>query len=70
MDTAKLARMGNQIAAFFRSYPEEQAVASIRDHVRQFWTPKMRETARAACERGEGGFDPLVVRALVERERV
>lgn len=70
MDAAKLARMGNQIADFFRSYPEEQAIAGIREHIRQFWTPKMRHEAQAACERGEGGFDPLVVKALADVVKV
>ncbi len=40
MDTgAKLDHMANQIAAFFRSYPEEEAVAGIHDHIRSFWSP-------------------------------
>jgi formate dehydrogenase subunit delta len=37
----KLVRMANQIATFFRSYPEEEAVAGIQKHIKAFWTPKM-----------------------------
>ena len=40
---AKLARMAGQMADFFASYPEEQAVASIPSHINQFWSRKMRE---------------------------
>jgi formate dehydrogenase subunit delta len=64
MDAGKLARMGNQIADFFRAYPEEEAVAGIRDHIRAFWTPRMREAARAAAVQPGSGFDPLVAKAL------
>ena len=31
---AKLDHMANQIAAFFRSYPDEEAVAGIHEHIR------------------------------------
>lgn len=64
MDVAKLARMGNQIADFFRAYPEVEAVAGIRDHIHAFWTPRMREEARTAAVQPGSGFDPLVVKAL------
>ena len=66
MDAGKLAHMGHQIADFFRSYPEDEAVAGIREHIRQFWTPKMLADARAASVREPGAFDPLVVKALAE----
>jgi formate dehydrogenase subunit delta len=39
----KLVRMANQIAAFFRSYPEDEAVAGIHKHIVAFWTPRMRD---------------------------
>ncbi|GJD92307.1 MULTISPECIES: formate dehydrogenase subunit delta [Methylobacterium] len=60
----KLVRMANQIAAFFRSYPEEEAVAGIDKHIRAFWTPKMIANLETALpEQGER-VDDLVVRAL------
>ena len=31
---AKLARMANQIADYFRSYPEDEAVAGVHEHIR------------------------------------
>lgn len=64
----KLVRMANQIAAFFRSYPEEEAVAGIDKHIRAFWTPKMIAHLEAAVpEQGER-VDALVVRALTGAE--
>ncbi|ACA16814.1 conserved hypothetical protein [Methylobacterium sp. 4-46] len=62
--TAKLIRMANQIATFFHPYPEEEAVAGIARHVKDFWTPKMRDALAAACADGAAGLDPLVLRAF------
>ena len=38
---AKLVRMANQIAGFFRSYPEAAAREGVRAHLVSFWTPRM-----------------------------
>lgn len=64
MTPEKLAQMANQIAAFFRTYPEEQACAGVRDHLRAFWTPGMRSTFLAFAQAGSPGVDPLVAKAL------
>jgi formate dehydrogenase subunit delta len=65
MNSAKLARMANQIAAFFASYPEREAVVGIRDHLHAFWTPRMIETLRAdAADGAEIDLHHLVRSAL------
>jgi formate dehydrogenase subunit delta len=60
---AKLALMANQIGDFFKSYPEEQAVASIADHINQFWTKRMREDFRAGFAKDASPLSPLVRQA-------
>lgn len=60
----KLGRMANQIATFFRSYPDEAAVAGIHEHIVAFWSPSMRRDLTARVDRDTAGLDPLVVRAL------
>lgn len=61
----KLIRMANQIATFFKSYPDAQAQTGIRDHLQSFWTPKMRDRLDARMGAGQAAdLDPLVVRAL------
>jgi formate dehydrogenase subunit delta len=62
----KLTYMANQIAAFFRAYPEGEAVVSIRKHIEAFWTPAMVERFRAHVAAGGAGVDELVVRAMRE----
>lgn len=64
MNTEKLIRMANQITGFFRSYPEDKAVAGIREHLVAFWTPRMRAAVQAHAWQGGTGLDPLVLKAL------
>jgi len=66
MSGAKLVRMANQIAAFFRSQPEAAAIAGVADHIRSFWSPVMRREAYGLLRAGEPGLDPLA-RAALER---
>ncbi|WP_332693248.1 formate dehydrogenase subunit delta [Bosea sp. (in: a-proteobacteria)] len=60
---AKLARMANQIGDFFKSYPDEQAIPAIADHINQFWTRRMREDFRAGFEQDASALSPLVQQA-------
>ncbi len=59
----KLIRMAQEIAAYFKSYPEEKAAAAIADHINHFWTPKMREEFLAALDEPGRQAPPLLVAA-------
>ena len=65
-NVAKLRRMAGQIADFFKSYPEEEAAASIADHINQFWSRRMREDFLAAFTADSQELHPLVRRALAQ----
>ncbi|MCP8937670.1 formate dehydrogenase subunit delta [Alsobacter sp. SYSU M60028] len=60
MTTERMLTMANQIADFFRSFPHEEAVAGVAQHVRQFWDPRMRRKLLEHLDAGGEGFDPLV----------
>ena len=62
MQLAVLVRMANEIAGFFRAYPDDEACAGIRGHMQSFWTPVMRAQMLAGAE--VSGLDPLVAEAL------
>lgn len=64
MNDEKIVRMANQIASFFRSYPEDEARKGIHDHLKAFWTPRMREALASYASRDGRNLDPLVVKAL------
>ena len=65
MSPDKLARMANQIAAFFRSRPHEEAVSGIAAHLSDYWEPRMRIQFFELVSEKPALFDPLVLDAAV-----
>ena len=59
-----LVRMANQIAVAFRTAPEAQAAASTAEHIRLFWSRKMRTDVLAHLDAGGAGLEPSTRRAL------
>ena len=64
MSAQKLVHMANQIAAFFRSQPEEAAAQGVADHIKSFWNPVMRREIYAHLRAGGEGLDPLAREGL------
>ncbi|MCC2097038.1 MAG: formate dehydrogenase subunit delta [Hyphomicrobiales bacterium] len=64
MSADKLVRMANQIADFFRSQPQDTAVAGAADHMKSFWNPVMRRQIYAHLDAGGAGLDALALEAL------
>ena len=60
----KLVRMANQMADFFRSYPEAEATAGIHKHIVAFWTPKMVAELEACLPAMGERADILVHKAM------
>jgi formate dehydrogenase subunit delta len=63
METADMLRMANQIAAFFKSYPREEALKDTATHFNNYWSPPMRAKLLAHLAQGGRGLDPLVIEA-------
>lgn len=63
MNPEKLVHMANQIAQFFASYPHDEAVAGIADHIEKFWERRLREQLRTHIAAGGAGLRPLVIEA-------
>ena len=60
----KLVMMGNQIGRFFAAQGEARAVPAIADHLRKFWTPRMRAAIIAHAAAGGAGLDALPLSAV------
>ena len=60
----KLVRMANQIADFFGPYPEKEAVSGIKEHLKSFWTPAMRDELFQHADAGGAGLRPRVMLAI------
>ena len=63
----KLIRMAQEIANFFKMYPEARAIDGIATHINKFWTPNMREAFLAASAEPEYRLPPLLMAA---REKI
>lgn len=63
MSPEKLQRMANDIARNLAALGDD-APAAIAEHLRSFWTPRMRAELRALVEAGAEGLEPLVVAAI------
>ena len=67
MNTEHLIEMANQIGDFFASMPDrEEALASIADHIRRFWEPRMRRAILASLDdpAASEAMSPIVREAL------
>ncbi len=62
MSPDKLQRMANDIARNLAALGDG-APAAIAEHLRQFWTPRMREELLAIVDAGGAGLERLVVQA-------
>lgn len=65
----ELIRMANQIAAFFEAYPRSEALNGIATHIRNFWTPRMRQQITEYIDAGAEGLSPLVTAALATKPK-
>ncbi len=63
MDSQRLVHMVNQIADFFKSYPEDEAIAGVENHLRQFWDPRMRAQLAKHLDAGGAGLSPISLAA-------
>ena len=54
----------NQIALFFASYPNDEAIAAIEDHLRKFWAPRMRAQIVNHVATTTEGLHPLALEAV------
>ena len=63
--TQHLVQMANDIGNFFRAQPRQDAVAGIANHIRSFWSPRMRGKLIGQLDATEGaGLDELPREAL------
>jgi formate dehydrogenase subunit delta len=64
MESEQMVHMANQIALFFASYPKEEAVAGVTDHLKKFWEPRMRQQIIQYVASGGSGLHDLAKEAV------
>lgn len=63
MDVHDIVRMANQIADYFKPYPEATAVTEVANHLKSYWDPRMRRQLADHVAKGGKGLDPIVMKA-------
>ena len=63
MQVETMVHNANQIALFFSSYPHEEALAGVADHIAKFWERRMRQQLLEYVDHGGQGLHELVVEA-------
>ncbi len=63
MALERIVVMANQIGDFFAPYPPERRAEGIRNHLRTYWDPRMREELLAHIAAGGQGLAPHVAEA-------
>ncbi len=61
MDLERIIGMANQIGDFFAPYPTERRAEGIRNHLRTYWDPRMREQLLVHVAAGGAGLAPHVL---------
>jgi formate dehydrogenase subunit delta len=64
MEEENMVHMANQIALFFASYPRDEAVAGVTDHLQKFWEPRMRKQITEFVAHGGHGLHDLALEAV------
>jgi formate dehydrogenase subunit delta len=54
----------NEIALHFQSFPREEAIEGIRDHIEKLWEPRLRAQLIDYVARGGEDLQELVVEAV------
>ncbi|WP_433755754.1 formate dehydrogenase subunit delta [Nocardia sp. CA-135398] len=63
MGSLPAMRLATEIAAQFRHIPPDAAAATIADHIRKFWEPRLRAQLLEQVARAGAGCDPHVAAA-------
>ncbi len=64
MDEQVMVHKVNQIALFFASYPREEAIAGIADHLLKFWEPRMLRQLQEYVATGAAALHELAPEAI------
>ena len=65
MTTQRLVQMANQVASFFASYPEAEAIDGTANHLKAYWDPRMRrEMAAHLNDKAGAGLSHIAMEAV------
>jgi formate dehydrogenase subunit delta len=66
LDLDRLLTMANQIGDFFEPYPPARRAEGIRNHLRTYWDPRMREALLEHIDQGGDGLRDFVIEGAAQ----
>jgi formate dehydrogenase subunit delta len=64
MTSQHMVHLANQIALFFASYPKDEAVQGVADHIQMFWERRMKQQIVKYVDEGGAGLHELALEAV------
>jgi formate dehydrogenase subunit delta len=64
MKAELMVHNANQIALYFATFPREEAIAGVADHIQKFWERRMRAQILEYIAKGGNGLHELVLEAV------
>jgi formate dehydrogenase subunit delta len=69
MNNRELVRMANQVAACFKTYPEDEARREVKAHIDSFWEQRTHSALESYIARGGDHLDTLVTEAFARFQK-
>ena len=64
MSRGRIIEMLGQIEDFFRPYPEKRRIEGIRNHLRTYWDPRMRDQLISMSEDDKYFFSSTIISVI------
>jgi formate dehydrogenase subunit delta len=64
MKVELMVHNANQIALYFASFPREEAIEGVLDHIMKFWERRMKDQLLDYVAKGGAGLHELVLEAV------
>jgi formate dehydrogenase subunit delta len=64
MKASTMVHNANQLALFFATYPHDEALAGVVNHISKFWERRMRDQMEQYIAGGGAGLHALVPEAM------
>ena len=64
MKAELMVHNANQIALYFASFPREEAIEGVLDHIQKFWERRMKDQLIDYIAHGGAGLHELVLEAV------
>ncbi len=61
---AHLIHMANDIARFHKSFPEDESMQMVAEHINKTWAPSMRQKLFEEFQAHPSAFDNLIAKSL------